>query len=71
MLNMTSDNFVSGNNSFKSHLNAKTVAVVRSTLILLQYKGDCEFSFRRKLKKASFNGDSNEEILNVNKTCCQ
>ena len=39
MLNMTSDNFVSGNNSFKSHLNAKTVAVVRSTLILLQYKG--------------------------------
>ena len=40
----------------------------------------CEFSFMRKQKRtliisksteASFNGDSNEETLNVNKTCWQ
>ena len=63
MINMTSDHFVSSNNSFKSHLNAKgglqhvfnTVAVVRSTLILLQclLQGWCEFSSWRKLKKPS------------------
>ena len=62
-INMTSDNFVSSNNSFKSYLNAKfrhvfnTVAVVRSTLTLLWcllLQGDVE---------------TDEETLNVNKTC--
>ena len=39
-INMTSDHSASSNNTFKSHLNAKssnTVAVVQSTVILLQY----------------------------------
>ena len=42
-INMTSDHSISSNNSFKDHLNAKsfnmffnTVAVERSTVILLQ-----------------------------------
>ena len=46
-INMTSDHSASSNNTFKSHLNAKssnTVAVVQSTVILLQYllQGWCE-----------------------------
>ena len=50
-INMTSDHSISSNNSFKNHLNIKfrrvinTVAVVRSTVILLQclLQGRCEW----------------------------
>ena len=44
--------------SCAKHVDSASVSVV---------EGWCEFSFRRKLKKASFNGDSNEQIINVKK----
>ena len=79
---MTSDHCISSNNSFKSLLNAKifnmffnNVAVVRRTVVLfqclLQGENWKEPSSSTISIEASFNGDSNEENLNVNKTCCQ
>ena len=82
-INMTSDDSVSRNNSFKRHLNAKSfniffsiVAVVRRTVILL-LQGWYEFNFKRTsgenlkelstLTYVSFNGYNNEENLNVKK----
>ena len=70
--NMTLDHSVSNNNSLKSFLDTKSfnscvrhghstsVSVAR---VMWMYKYD--------VNSASFNGDSNEETFNINKSCWQ
>ena len=65
----------SNTGSCAKHGDSASVSVAR---VMWTYKDDVSSASRRKLKgpsssiistEASFNGDSNEETLNVNKTC--
>ena len=82
-MSMTSDHYVSSNNSFKSHLNAKSstqyFASAFTLRVMRAYKGDGnsasgknwkELSSSKISTEGSFNGDSNEETLNVKKRTC-
>ena len=89
---MTSDHSASSNNSFESHLKAKSSkclshcssctkhgdsASVSAPRVMWTYKGDMNSTSGENWKKqstltdVSFNGYSNEETLNINKTCWQ
>ena len=79
-INMASVHSVSSNNSFKCNLNAKSVSASAFVArVMWTYKDDVNWASGEKWKEPSstisleapFNGDTNEETFNINKTFWQ